>query len=356
MANNLPPGSYPHATGSTSLAGLMQTWRDKRALEMRREDVFAYWKLAPEVRPIPRGEGKSVQFYRWKPMTRVDTTITEGHHPASSGMSVETVSCAVVQKVQWTVFTDLLSDTSIGPVEQAAINLLGYSMWQSLDYYLQQKFWSTAGTGTATSVAAISSWGFPIYGAANAARMVVSGGHSCHLSAVGISVISPTYIRRVVAELKKLKVKPFKGGKFKGIVHTTVASQMRGNPELKTFMVNHAGAPAWLEKGDTEAGFYAEIEGVAFYETADCQEMTTGVSTVWPTLIYGRGAYGRTFIAGAKRAKQMEILIKHSGPQDTSNPANLYSTGAWKATFGALILENDAGLVLLCKRPTANPL
>lgn len=351
------PGSAPMATTSTKISGaMMQTWRDKRALERLNEGYYPFYKMAPEVRPIPKGEGKVVKFFRWENLAVATTALTEGIHPISTAISATSLTCGISQYGRWLPLTDLLRDTAITDVQRAAMDLCGDNMWASVDAAVQRSLFTVGGGASASLAGKLTNTaGFHVFGAAGGKKLDFNGG-SPHFSVVAISTIGPNYIRQVTAHLKKLSVRPFAGGAFKAIVHTNVASIMRGHPTLKSFMVNNNASPGWISKGDTEAGHFMRIEGVDIYETntvdtGSCRTAKqAGVSTVYPMMIFGRGAYGRTEISNAAYAKAMSIIVKNPGPNDTSNPLNLYSTVGWKALIGAKALNASCGAFILIKR------
>jgi len=357
------PGSAPTATTSKAISGaLMQTWRDRTALERLHEAYYPFYKLAPAVKPIPRREGKVIKFRRYKNLTPVTTTTTEGITPTSVQISAVSFTCTVAQYTNWLPLTDVLKDTAISDVEKEAVEILGDNMWESIDLNLQQLLFTIGGGasvslgGTITNTA-----GFRVYGG-TAGALLNTGGGNPHFSVVTSSALNPYRIRLVVNDFKRLAVKPFKGGKFKAICHTTVATQLRGNPDLETFMVNNNNSPNWLSKGDTEAGHFMTIEGVDFFEsshvqTASCRTAKqAGTSTVYPTMIFGRGAYGRTEVANAKHAKAAAIIVKHPGPQSTDNPVDLYSTAGWKALLGGRGLNASCGAFFLTRRADSTPI
>ena len=84
-------------------------------------------------------------------------------------------------------------------------------------------------------------------------------------------------------------------------------------------------------------GQVGTLHGVRFVETNN--EVTeSSTTTVYHTYVFGKNAYGMLSLEGQPESR---IIIKTPGPNDTSNPLNMYSTVGWKAYFVAKVLNSD---------------
>jgi N4-gp56 family major capsid protein len=345
------PGTTPLATTSTgTLGALIRTWYDKTALQTLDRSYYPFIKLAPQVRPIPAGEGKTAQFFRYKKMTRATTAITEGITPTSTSLSTQAVTVSVIQLGNWLPLTDLLKATAITNTSRDAAKLCGMNMWDSVDWYIHTCLFT--GLSASASLAVITTKGFPVI---DGIETEVWAG-SVKLSGVGVSTIGPNYIRNAVAHLSRLDAPPFGNGNYRAICHSDTIHLIRHHVDLKDYMIYAAHAKPFIENaGAAKAGYKFTIEGVDFYQTTAIRTFSCGnTSTVWPIVIFGEGAYGRTEIKNSKDAKFMEILIKNPGPGDTSNPLNLFSTVGWKANVGATTLNPSCGVILVYKRKASD--
>lgn len=341
------PGTTPLATTTTgSIGALIRTWYDKQALDTLDRGYYPFVKLAPQVRPIPSNEGKSAQFFRYKKMTRATTAITEGINPTSTSLSTQAVTVSVIQLGNWLPLTDLLKATAITNTSRDAARLCGQNMWDSVDWYIMSTLYSAS--GGAASAATITTKSFPVCDGVEGPDW--SG--AMKLSAIGVSTIGPHYIRHAVAHMQRLDVQPFANGNFRAICHSDTIHTLRANADLKDWMIYNDKSPAFIaNQGAFKAGYKMTVEGVDFYQTSALRIPTcSNTSTVFPVIVFGEGAWGRTEIANTADAKFMAIIIKNPGSGDTSNPLNLYSTVGWKANVGAGPLNVSCGVIMVYKR------
>jgi N4-gp56 family major capsid protein len=102
-------------------------------------------------------------------------------------------------------------------------------------------------------------------------------------------------------------------------------------------------------------GEVGELEGVRFVETTEvpwCSVTNVKMSShgggrYYFSFLFGRGAYGVTELEGG-----VKVIVKNPGPQDTSNPLNLYSTVGYRIIAAAKILNKSCCLWMLHGKPS----
>lgn len=104
---------------------LNKTWYDRTLLEWAKAQlVYAQFG---QKRPIPRNNGKTVEFRRWTLFTpnKVTTKLTEGVTPSSQSLGQTKVEATIEQYGAYVEISDLLDLTAYDPVIDDSAELLG---------------------------------------------------------------------------------------------------------------------------------------------------------------------------------------------------------------------------------------
>ena len=122
-----------------------------------------------------------------------------------------------------------------------------------------------------------------------------------------------------------------------------VNAQHYASPEaIKNGELGKWGGVRWYE--DTEAWTETACDkgtaespqdiGIGFYVSG---------GAVNHTPVFGKGAIAGTRIGGVKD----KLIVKVSGPSDTSNPTNAFSVVSWRVFFVAVVLNGLFGVQIL---------
>ena len=327
-------------------------------------------------KPIPAGNGKTIEFRKFSPLEKALVPLTEGVTPKGNAINVTTVESTVEQYGDYVTLSDMLTLSSIDSVISETQAVLGDQAGRTLDTVIREK------VNDYLSVAAV---------------------------------------KRAVATLKRNNASPFKDGCFVAIIHPDVANDLTNDPEWKAVKQNvdpedwYKGAigkihgvvfvesteakifraanlrnAATLAKGDAKkltaasvsnkvitikedlsaddaaalAGRSIQINGfdysivsaasgdagsatITIQETPD--ESIVDGSLIYPagagaegrdiysTLFIGQNAYGVTNITGGG----LETILKQKGSAGTGDPLDQRSTVGWKATQTAEILSPE---------------
>lgn len=286
---------------TTGLTELMQIYYDKLFLD--RAEAELRYDFGAQKRSFPKNSGKTVYFNRFSTLAAATTALTEAKSPSSVDMSSTIVSATIAEYGTYTVVGSLFEMTSIDEGLREHVEVMGYNAGFTLDTLIAKEL------------------------SANATEQL-AGAKSNITAVAATDTLSSTEIKKAVRTLKKNKARTFENGMFRGIVPVSAVYDLRGD---STWL----SAQIYTDASRVKNGTIGSLHGVEFVETNNESSQTSTV-TVYHTFIFGRNAYGTLNIAGQPDKR---IYIKNSGPQDTSNPLDMYSTIGWKASFVAKVLN-----------------
>ena len=341
-------------TTTSTLDNLLSTYFIRKALPRLLARAVLYQNA--EKTPLPKGEGKAVVWNAWSNFSPVTGALGEGTSPDLKGVSSRKVTATVAQYGRGVKTTDLVEYTSSLDVIQGTIDNLGDSAGLSVDKVIQQAIFKSAilqnngtkilsswmssrvssfhaGTGYSSTN---KSWAFP----------VVYGTSTTRLSAVGATApsvsarLSLYSIKKTVKQLRAKNAMEYADGFYKLITNSDAVADLRTDPDFKNWLQSTTSTP--MQKGDATV----PVEGCRIIQSNNLPKYRGTGHSADLSFIFGQGAYGVVEI-GAGKGKGFEIIIKRPGPQDTSNPLNLYSTLSYKFTMVAAALNVSSGRVLI---------
>lgn len=293
-----------------------------RTLLMRAVPRLLHNKWA-QIRDIPSNAGSTtIKFRRYNALAAATTPLTEGITPTGKQLSVTNLTATVLQYGDYITTTDVLSYTTQDAVLTETAELLGEQAGETLDILCR------AVINAGTSVTRVN---------ARASRVLVVAG----------DLIDAVTVQKVVRTLKNNKARKITkmvnastgiateplNSCFIGIVHPNVAYT------LKT-LTGFTPVEKYAHQKDIMDGEIGKLDEVRFVETTNAKVFTgeggSGID-VYSTLIFGTDAYGNSRISG----EALKNIIKPLGSGGTADPLNQRATSGWKATFIAMILNND---------------
>lgn len=332
--------------------------------------------------PIPKGNGKTIEFRKYSPLPKATKPLSEGITPDGQELKVSTVSSTVAQYGGWVGIPDMLELTSIDTNMVQATEILGDQAGRTLDTVTRE----VLNGGTNVMYAPVVKDG-------------VSTPVSARSSLTADSKLSVDIILRAAAKLKNNLAKPINGS-YVGIIHPYVAYDLMRSEEwmdahkysapenLFNGEVGKIGNVRFVESNEAKifrgedllstaremtiktaandsttisvneqistedaeklcgrkviiAGQLREIvsaDATSFTIdspiTADANEKVfpgeggqNGIS-VYSTLILGANAYGVTELENGG----LEHIVKQLGSAGTADPLNQRASAGWKAT------------------------
>jgi N4-gp56 family major capsid protein len=264
-------------------------------------------------RPIPQGNGKTINFRKFESLEKATTPITEGVTPNGKKLEVTDLEATVDQYGDFVTLSDVLEMTAIDNVILEATKVIGRQAGLTLDTITRNKI--NAGTNVSYC---------PKLGADGAETAVTTRAgldSSCALTVKAI--------QKAVAKLRAQNA-PAINGKYVGIIHPYAAYSLMRD---KDWVDAHKYAnPTNLYEGEI-----GEIAGVRFVQSSEAKIWTEGSNAVFSTLIVGADAYGTTEITGGG----LQTVIKQKGSAGTADPLDQRSSVGWKATKTAEILMEN---------------
>lgn len=299
-----------NTTTTSGLSPTMQTFYDKRLLK-NMEAVLAYTKYGQK-RPIPRNNGKTVNFRKFLPFGLATTPLTEGTTPEGHEMSMTELTATVKQYGDYVTVSDLLQMTAIDPIIVEANRLNAMQAGETIEAVTREIL--AAGT-----------------------NVLYANGSS--RSTVGASnILTSELLRKAVRTLKKKRAQPFiRNGKpyYYCIVNPDTTYDLQADDKWEK--------KALYQQGErVESGEIGKLYGVVVIEaTQGIVFSGAGASSadVAGTIVFGRDAYGTIDIAGSGA---VQTIVKPLGSGGTNDALNQRSTVGWKVpAYTACILQQD---------------
>ena len=365
------------ATTGNDLSPEMKTFYDKNLIRLA-EPLLVHDRFGQE-KPIPRGNGKTIEFRKFSKLPKALTPLTEGVAPDGQALNVTAITATVQQYGGYVKVTDLLQLTAIDPVITEATELIGQQAGRTLDTITREII--TAGTNVA-----------------------FANGKTARTGLAAADTLKVIDIQKAVAALKAQDAPMLDGGYYAAIIHPNVAYDLMRDSEWidwqkhtspehmyngeigrianvvffesteakiftaddlasdsTTLAINgavSANATTAVFDGGTVAanalkGRTLLIDGKTYHVASNTASSGTATITlatgekfaaisdntviypgeagaagadVYSTLIIGKNAYGKTSIQGGG----LETIIKNK--EQAGGPLNQYSTIGWKAT------------------------
>lgn len=235
-----PDESSINRTTTSGLSLTMRTYYDKKMLEIAKTK-FVFQQFGQK-RPIPRNEGKTIQFRKYNLFTpdTVTTKLTEAVTPDAQILSMTGINATIDQYGAYVYVSDLLDLTALDPVIRDAAELLGEQMgtvidWLTRDAMLAEASIQYAGGKTAKNALTLAD-----------------------------SKMTLAESRKAVRTLKKAKARPFSDGTFVQIVDPDIEYDLM-NDTLWADLAVHADAKRMVN------GEIGTLFGVKFVESTECK-------------------------------------------------------------------------------------
>lgn len=297
-------------TATGTLSPTIQTYYDRKLLA-RMIASFVHLQFGQK-KPIPKGNGKTVDFRKFSSLTAATTALTEGVTPAGNAVTITNITASVSQYGDFIEVSDILDMVAIDPVLDEMADVLGEQASDTLDQIARDIL--VAGTTVQ-------------YAAGRVSRITVAAGDNLNI----------TEIRKAVRTLKRANAKPLDGGDYVAIVEPGATYDLQGDTKWEA-AAQYAGSKQIF------SGEIGRLYGVRFVETSNAKKFAgagaAGVD-VYATIVLGRDAYGIVDIAGSGNVQN---IVKPHGSAGTADPLNQRSTTGWKVLFTTKILQQTAML------------
>lgn len=327
-------------------------WKKKWLIRHEAKLVYDEWG---QQEPIPMGNGRVIIWHQMLNPAE-GYTVGEGAPPNASAFSTRKISATLTQKAWLQSVSDVVDNSSICPVVDELVDAQGYSGALTKDRFISDKigFGSAMSTGVAFAASAffpsVFSQGFPVFDANDDTAYWPDANNKAAALQPGRFSTQPdiSHIRKGRTALANLNAVEFEDGNFRGIVHPVYSAAIRSDSLWPTWNAysNRVGA---LSKANLGV-----IEGVLFRESSEAMSKPlaasawsnigtiSGGGTLYGTLIFGKGAYGVTKLAG----KDVTVTVIPTKEKSKSDPLGQVGYVGYLFDVAAAILNPSAGLIL----------
>jgi len=237
-------GGDTNKTTDDALSAEMKTFYSKYLIENAKA-ILVHDQFG-QMRDIPQGSGKTVEFRKYAPYPKALTPLSEGVTPSGRKLSVSTITATIAQYGDYTEISDILKLTAIDNNILEATKLHATQAGETLDTITREVL--SAGTNAQFANAQVT------------ARYLLVGGSS---TATNNHYMSVEAIRRGVRNLKNNKAKKINGS-YVGVIHPDVAFDLMGDD-------NWVEASQYAGSTQIFEGEIGKIHGVRFVETTEAK-------------------------------------------------------------------------------------
>ena len=290
-------------TQTTLLPGLsaeMKTYYEKRLIDLA-EPELVHNQFGDKY-PIPKGEGKTIEFRKYDSLPKALTPLTEGVTPAGNRLNVTTITAQVDQYGDFIEMSDMLDLTAIDNNLVQATHLLGNQAGRTLDTVTREVL-----AGGTNVLFCPKADGTEVTNRADLDK-------TC--------LLNRKTIFRAAAILKGMNAQKIDGS-YVAIIHPYVSNDVMS-------------AEGWVDVQkykNPEAVYEGEIGklgGIRFVESSEAKiwkdDSCPEGMAVFSTLVIAAHAYGTTEIEGGG----LQHIVKQLGYGN--DPLNQRSSAGWKAT------------------------
>ncbi len=241
MANTNTGAVTPFPEGG-GLSGEMRTYYSDYLIDMA-EPKLVHDQFGQKC-PIPKGNGKRIEFRKYDPLPKMTTPLMEGVTPDGQKLDMGIVSAEVKQYGGFIELSDILLLTAIDNNLVQATKLLGAQAGRTLDTITREVL--SGGTNVQFAEGQVAS------------RSMLKGGLS-----EGNHYLTVDAIRRAVRYLKTMNAETIDGS-FVGIIHPDTAYDLMSDP--KWINVKTYSDPEGIYQGEI-----GKIENVRFVESSEAK-------------------------------------------------------------------------------------
>lgn len=287
------------AQTTTGLSNEVMTWYESKFLERAKMELIHREGFQKSTHK--RGRGKTITFNRYIPLDPATTALTEGSNPTEADITSSTVSCTLAEYGKTVKVSKLLSLTSIDVDSGEKVALVGQNMGETLDTLARDALFSGA-------------------------TVQLAGGKSALSDIAASDKVSADELNKVDRTLYGNKAMKYNDGFWLGKFHHRVIYDLRKD----STWIN---AKTYSDVKDLYTGEVGQLHGITVLRTNNGKSENSTV-TVYSNFIHGANAAGEYDL----EKDTPKLYIKVPGPQDTSNPADRYSTISWAGSYVAKVL------------------
>lgn len=241
IANAATGETIPYGDGG-GLSHEMKTYYSDYLIDMA-EPKLVHDQFGQKC-PIPKGNGKTIEFRKYDPLPKMTTPLAEGVTPNGQKLDMGVVTAEVKQYGGFIELSDILMLTAIDNNLVQATKLLGGQAGRTLDTITREVL--CGGTNVQFAEGQVTK------------RTALCGGKE-----TGNHYLTVDAVRRAVRYLKKMNAETINGS-FVGIIHPDTAYDLMSDP--KWVNVKTYSDPEGIYQGEI-----GKIENVRFVESSEAK-------------------------------------------------------------------------------------
>jgi N4-gp56 family major capsid protein len=293
-----------NANTGNDLSAEMKTFYDRNLIRLAQpkliHDQFG------QKRPIPGGNGKTIEFRKYNPLPAVpsDLELVEGITPNGQTYGVSALTATVKQYGGYITTSDMLNLVAYDSNMQEIMKLLASQAGKVSDTITRD----ILHTGT---------------------NVMYAGGKTSRANLTASDVLTIEDIKKAVRLLKRVDAETISGN-FVAIVHPDISYDLMQDSEW-------VDANQYAGSGRIFEGEIGKMYGVRFVESTQAKIIKPSTLPIYGTLVLAENAFGVTSINGGG----IETIVKQLGSGGTADPLNQRATAGWKLNKTAAILTQE---------------
>ena len=287
---------------TSGLSGEVKTFYESKFLERAKYQLLH--GEGAQKNTHPKGEGKTIQWNRYSPLSAATTPLTEGSNPSEVDLTASQVTAALSEYGNVIKISKLLKLTSIDKDATEKVEVLGQNMGETIDTLDREALYAGA-------------------------TVQLAGGKSALTAIAASDTMSATEVRKAVRTLQINKAMKYPDGYFIGKIGPYTEFDLKGD----TTWVNSA---VYSDVKKLYNGEIGTLYGVRFVNVTN-QKTESSTVTVYSNFIHGNNAFAKYDLSG----DVPKLYIKVPDETDTSNPTDRYSTIGWAGAYVAKVLISD---------------
>jgi len=345
-----------------SLSGVVGTWYSKKILQDF-EPKTSFYTSSPIFEPIPMASGKTVNFDRYRKVSKLFSDDTDEFTAQQMYLSSQSVTATLHERNGYIKLSRFVSLTARGKALDRAANKIQEAAAKSLDTMIRNdigvaiadKQTYSAGmfnnlnidggtlnhSGIGVRVWTRRADGFPVYH--NKTRLAQSA-TVVSFAASGMTVKT---LQHGVRVLEGNDIPTLSDGNYRFICHPDVAYQITTNAGFKGWVSPTSSEEMKRSpiRRDIVAGASIMTSTLGYKFPVSGDTLSTSSGNVYCSLLFGDEAYGVSEISGDSGGRKgFQFFLKQSGDQTTSDPTNKIRTAGFNITAVGRVLNKSAGL------------
>jgi N4-gp56 family major capsid protein len=287
---------------TSGLSGEVKTYYESKFLERAKYQLLH--GEGAQKNTHPKGEGKTIKWNRYSPLSPATTPLTEGSNPSEVSITAEQVTAMLSEYGNVIKVSKLLKLTSIDKDATEKVELMGQNMGETIDTIDREALYAGA-------------------------TVQLAGGKAALSDIAASDVFNTTETKKAVRTLQINKAMKYPDGFYLGKIGPYTEYDIKGDPTW-------VNSKTYSDVKKLYTGEVGELYGVRFVNVT-AQKTEGSTPNVYSNFIHGANAFGKYDLSG----DVPELYIKVPDKGDTSNPTDRYSTIGWAGSYVAKVLISE---------------